>query len=260
MKINFAAAPLLVFALGLAPRDAVAQTQIGVTELARARTLLEISRAQLTAEQFALLSRKLAAAESAYAELITVARAGQAVAAATEGGATAASAKAIATGGRAVLGGVAELLPLLVLVWPATAHAPGVQQDSPDVQAAKSKVEEHLKELAQAARQVEAEREAAVSRIPRPTLDGRLDAAGKGGKLTSTNPEKSIDSLRKNIQEHRQKIDDYLKNPDAFDNEGLLRNVPTPEIRQKIIDGRVKHLEKEIQTFEKNIKDLGGAP
>jgi hypothetical protein len=36
---------------------------IGATELARARTLLELSRAELTAEQLSLLSRRLAAAE-----------------------------------------------------------------------------------------------------------------------------------------------------------------------------------------------------
>ena len=67
----------------------------------------------------------------------------------------------------ALLGGVAELLPLLLL-WPATAHAPGVQQETPEMRAARSKVEQKLKELADAARQVESERKAAGARTPRP--------------------------------------------------------------------------------------------
>jgi hypothetical protein len=85
-----------------------------------------------------------------------------------------------------------------------------------------------------------------------------VDKLGQVGKQTSTSPVKSIDSLRRNILEHRQKIQDYLANPDAFDNQGFLKNAPTPEIRQNIIQGRVRHLETEIRAFEKGIVDLGG--
>lgn len=38
---------------------------------------------------------------------------------------------------------------------------------------------------------------------------------------------------------------DYIKNPDAYDDQGILKNAP-PEIRQKIIDGRIKQLQKQI--------------
>jgi hypothetical protein len=82
----------------------------------------------------------------------------------------------------------------------------------------------------------------------------------KQGRLTSSNPDKAIKKLRELIQEHRQKIDLYRQNPDAFDNQGLLKNAPSPEIRQRIVEGRINHLEKEIQAFEKNIRDLGGKP
>ena len=182
MRPNSASvASLLAIALFLPPRAGLAQTQVGVTELARAKTLLDLSRAGFSAEQFALLSRKLAAAESAYAELTTVARASQAAMAVTEGGAAAsAGAQATATGGRALLGGAADLLPFLLFVWPATAHAPGIKQETPEVRAARSKVEESLKDLAQAARQVEAEREAAVARAPKPTLERCLQACEGG--------------------------------------------------------------------------------
>ncbi len=176
MRIN--AAPLvslLAVAFCMAPRDGMAQTPIGAAELTRARSLLELSRAEFSAEQFALLSRRLAAAESAYAELTTVARASQAAAAITEGSA-AAGAEATATAGRSLLGGAAEILPFLLLVWPATAHAPGVKQEAPEVRAVRSKVEESFKALAEAARQVESERTAAGTRTPRPTLEGCLQS------------------------------------------------------------------------------------
>lgn len=182
ITVNFAAAPtLLVCLFCLVPGDGAAQPQVGLAELARARTLLELARAELSAEQFALLSRRLAAAESAYAELTTVARASQTVAAVTEGGA-AASARATATGGRALLGSALEILPLLLLVWPATAHAPEVKQETPEVRAARSTVEESLKALAQAARQVDEQRAAAMARPPpKDSEDCRKFAEGGTG-------------------------------------------------------------------------------
>src|ERR1043165_329321 len=120
--MNAAAVSALAVGVVLVSAEAAAQPQIGPAELAGAKTVLDAYRAQLTAEQFALLSRKLAAAESAYAELTTVARAGRVAVAASEG-------SAAATGARAFLGGVAELLPFLMLVWPSTAPAPPPQPE-----------------------------------------------------------------------------------------------------------------------------------
>jgi hypothetical protein len=65
MRFYSAAVSLLVWGFGMVPLGALAQPQVGATELARAKTLLESSRAEFTAEQFVLLSRKLAATESA---------------------------------------------------------------------------------------------------------------------------------------------------------------------------------------------------
>jgi hypothetical protein len=80
------------------------------------------------------------------------------------------------------------------------------------------------------------------------------------GRQTSSNPSESIKSLKARLAEHRQKLADYKANPDAFDNQGILRNAPSPEVRQRIINGRIKHLEDEIRAFEKAIRDLGGEP
>jgi hypothetical protein len=66
----------------------------------------------------------------------------------------------------------------------------------------------------------------------------------------------SIRSYEERIAQHREKLENYIKNPDAYDNQGLLKNAPSPEIRQRIIDGRVKHLQKEIKTFEENIRKI----
>ncbi|HZH13561.1 MAG TPA: hypothetical protein VE057_04275, partial [Archangium sp.] len=80
------------------------------------------------------------------------------------------------------------------------------------------------------------------------------------GRQTSSNPSESIKSLKARLAEHRQKLADYKANPDAYDNQGRLRNAPSPEVRQKIIKSRIEHLEHEIRAFEKNIRELGGEP
>jgi hypothetical protein len=78
-----------------------------------------------------------------------------------------------------------------------------------------------------------------------------------GGDLT---PEqrKAIGSYNELIAEHEQKLADYLADPDAYDNKGFLKNAPSDEVRQRIIDGRARHLRKEIQTFHENIAKIRG--
>ena len=74
-------------------------------------------------------------------------------------------------------------------------------------------------------------------------------STGQGSNLSNQTREqllKSKSSYEKLIQEHKAKLQDYINNPDAYDNLGLLKNV-SPEVRQKIIDGRIKALEKQIQ-------------
>ena len=56
--------------------------------------------------------------------------------------------------------------------------------------------------------------------------------------------------------EHQSKLEAYRENPDAFDNQGLLRNAPTQEIRDKIIQGRIQKLEREMQKFQNEIQKL----
>jgi hypothetical protein len=68
--------------------------------------------------------------------------------------------------------------------------------------------------------------------------------------------EKTIRSLEKNIEEHRQKLDDYRQDPDAYDNQGFLKNAASEEIRERIIQGRIDHLENEIANWQRQIDAL----
>jgi RHS repeat-associated protein len=81
-----------------------------------------------------------------------------------------------------------------------------------------------------------------------------------GGSSRKERPQreirKSIRSLEKRMTEHQAKLEAYRNNPDAFDHLGLLRNAPNEEIRQSIINGRIRHLEQEIDNFSTQIEIL----
>ena len=62
------------------------------------------------------------------------------------------------------------------------------------------------------------------------------------------------------MDEHRQKLENYRRDPYAYDNDGRLTNAPNDEVRNRITQGRIRHLEQEIRAFEKNIRDAGGVP
>ncbi|ETT03587.1 hypothetical protein [Providencia alcalifaciens] len=95
-------------------------------------------------------------------------------------------------------------------------------------------------------------------------LGGTSSGAPNGwGPDNSTNEEKlsvsdrrSINSLREQIRSHEEKLVAYRRNPESFDNQGHLKNAPNDIVRQRIIDGRIRHLEQEIKTFQKNINQI----
>ena len=71
--------------------------------------------------------------------------------------------------------------------------------------------------------------------------------------------QRSVDSLKRQVAAHTENLDVDRATPDAFDNLGYLERAPSPEIRQRIIDGRINHLETEIRGFQDQIdKLLGG--
>ena len=64
---------------------------------------------------------------------------------------------------------------------------------------------------------------------------------------------KAAKSNYKRMVEHVDKLEKYKQNPMQYDNLGLLKNAPNEQVKQKIIESRIAHLEKEIQTFYTNI-------
>ena len=64
---------------------------------------------------------------------------------------------------------------------------------------------------------------------------------------------KTVRSLAQRLLEHLRKLEAYKKDPDKFDNQGFLKNAPTEEIRERIINGRIRHLEHEINNFRNQI-------
>ncbi|KIE05772.1 hypothetical protein NF27_CY00080 [Candidatus Jidaibacter acanthamoeba] len=59
------------------------------------------------------------------------------------------------------------------------------------------------------------------------------------------------------MKEHREKLEKYKADPEAYDNDGrLARNKDNPEICANIIKGRIKGLEDEIKNFKKDMKEV----
>ncbi|MBX4134230.1 hypothetical protein JMI89_11395 [Frischella sp. Ac48] len=83
---------------------------------------------------------------------------------------------------------------------------------------------------------------------------------GKGNisseKALSVSEKRAIKALEEQIQLHEKKLKEYIKDPYSFDNKDFLKNAPNDEVRQNIINSRIKHLEHEINTFKKNIDKI----
>jgi hypothetical protein len=86
------------------------------------------------------------------------------------------------------------------------------------------------------------------------------DAAGGATRAApelSTAAQRSIRSLESRLAEHESKLAADRENPFAFDNRGdLARNAARPEVQQRIIDGRIRHLEGEIRNFQQQLERL----
>jgi RHS repeat-associated protein len=98
-----------------------------------------------------------------------------------------------------------------------------------------------------------------------PCNQGNASGSGNAPQLAannlenlSTSQQRSVRSLEQRLFEHREKLDAFKRNPDAFDNKGFLKDAPSPEVRQRIIDGRIRHLENETSNFERQIRALLG--
>jgi len=70
---------------------------------------------------------------------------------------------------------------------------------------------------------------------------------------TKAQNEKSKKSYEELRDEHKQKLEDYKKDPTKHDNKGTLENAPNEEIKNKIFNGRIRELEKQIKKHEEEL-------
>ncbi|WP_143101403.1 hypothetical protein [Stigmatella aurantiaca] len=70
--------------------------------------------------------------------------------------------------------------------------------------------------------------------------------------------EKSKRSYEELIREHERKLADYRKDPVSQDNKGLLKDQP-PEIQKRIVEGRIRELEKQLEKQKSELKKIDEA-
>lgn len=85
---------------------------------------------------------------------------------------------------------------------------------------------------------------------------GPSGSGGSGGNNNETANARAIKSTEKQLAAHENKLAEYRANPMKFDNKGILRNAASPEIRQKIIEGRIGKLQKEIRMYKNQLDML----
>lgn len=73
--------------------------------------------------------------------------------------------------------------------------------------------------------------------------------------LTDEQVIKSKASYEDLLRDHKDKLNKWLADPDAFDNKGVLKNAPA-SLRQKIIDGRAKVISEQIRKHEGELEKI----
>ena len=110
-------------------------------------------------------------------------------------------------------------------------------------EAAKKEVKKKLGK--QASKQV---RKAAMKKAAKKALESL--------KKQRTSLRRGIRSKQRQVQEHKERLAAYKRNPISGDNQNFLTNAPKERV-QKIISRRIRSLEHQIQEFEKQIhKDV----
>ncbi len=102
----------------------------------------------------------------------------------------------------------------------------------------------------------------------KPETSGAMpQGAAAQGKSTSGQPysnqtrqqlEQSKKSYEELIREHELKLADYRKDPFSRDNKELLKEQP-PEIQKKIIEGRIRVLERQLEKQRGELKKIDEA-
>jgi peptidoglycan hydrolase CwlO-like protein len=72
-----------------------------------------------------------------------------------------------------------------------------------------------------------------------------------GNSATPREAAKSIESLKKRIEEHQKKLDEFVKAPTPPPGTNLA-----PEQLKRAAEARIRHLQSEIDAFTKKIEEL----
>ncbi len=85
-----------------------------------------------------------------------------------------------------------------------------------------------------------------------PEQTGDIPLIGVENPLTGTKEfcPRKCGGLLKQLRKHEKKLQDFKTNPGIFDNKGFLANA-APDLRKKIVDGRINKLERQIKNFRK---------
>ena len=103
----------------------------------------------------------------------------------------------------------------------------------------------------------EAAIEAAKQAAARAAARAAIAAAAAAGTSFCKAPKDPCKGLRDQLNAHIQKLTDYIGNPEAHDNIGILKSPKvrgTPGLRDKVIDGRIRNLQKQIDNFRKQLE------
>ena len=83
------------------------------------------------------------------------------------------------------------------------------------------------------------------------------EQGSEDARLQARSIARSQRSLTRQIETHMQKLEDYKNDPWANDSDGRLeKNKEYPDRVQSIINGRIGHLQSEIQQFEQQLRDI----
>lgn len=72
--------------------------------------------------------------------------------------------------------------------------------------------------------------------------------------------ERAVRGLRRELEEHKQRLWEYMRDPLSKDNKGILRDAiargaPPQQIRS-IVEGRIRNLQGQIDNFQRQIDEI----
>jgi hypothetical protein len=87
-----------------------------------------------------------------------------------------------------------------------------------------------------------------------PDVDDMSDVTDQGLRRDLEQCPRDCRGLLRQLREHEEKLRQYRTNPDFYDNLGFLKFAP-PDLRKRIVDGRIRNLERQIANFRRQYEE-----